>query len=59
MNKSFIEKVKAASQKTFINIGNAAVGNPTNGKKGFVEPVPFSSSWFWIYEKPMPKRKRK
>jgi len=48
--------IKEKGQKTFLKIGNMAIGN--GPKTSIVMPVPFSAQPWWAYEKPMPKRKK-
>ena len=60
-NESLLERVKSGSRKTFIGVGNMAVGNAPSDKsgRGNIEPMPFSWIPAWLHEKPMPKRKDK
>ena len=56
-NKTVLEKCKIASRNAFINIGNSAVGNTGDIKKGIIPMEPFSHSFLWPYEKKAPRRK--
>ena len=60
-NKSFADMCKEGGRKTFIKIGDLAVGNALGDdkKRGNTDPVPFTWDLLWLYEKPMPKRRNK
>ena len=57
MNNPKKSSFKNAGQKTFMKIGNMAIGNSNHDDNIPVEPFSFGP-WF-PYEKPMPKRKSK